>query len=78
MLLWRGPFRAANLLVRADGVEALAQRFHQIDDLRRRFRFGRDDLAPLDLRVDDLAQTDLILVLVRFEIEVALDRKSVV
>src|SRR5439155_1440097 len=71
LLLWRGPVRAARLLARADGVEALAQRLHEIDDFRRRLGFGRHDLPPFDLRVDDLAQAHLVFVLVRFEIEIA-------
>ena len=57
------------LLLRADRVEALPQRVHQVDDLRRRLDRRRDDLLAGDLRVDDLLQPFAVFVLVVGQIE---------
>src|SRR3954469_6852012 len=66
--------RGTRLFRGADRVEAAAQRIHQVDDLRRRLDLWRDDLTPFDLRVDDLAQADLIVVVVFLQVDFAFER----
>ncbi len=52
------------LLAFADRRQALAQRLHEVDDLRRRLFLGRDHFLAGNLGVDDPAQLALVLVLV--------------
>src|SRR4051794_15362793 len=49
------------LLRAADRVEAAPQRVHQVHHLRRFLHVLDDDLATLDLRVDDLPQPFLVV-----------------
>ena len=52
------------LLRAADGIEALLQRFHQVDDPGRCLDRRRDDFFPGDLGFDDALQPLAVFVLV--------------
>src|SRR6202140_1230121 len=64
------------LLRGADGVEALLQRLHQVDDPGWCFDRRRDDLFPGDLGFDDALQPLAVFVLVVGQIEWPLERRD--
>jgi hypothetical protein len=68
-----GGFRRL-LLGRADGIEALLQRLHEIDHLRRRIDGRCDDVLARDLGVDDSLKPCEIFVFVVRQVERLLER----
>ena len=65
-------FRRA-LFAGRHALETLAERLHEVDDLRRRFFRRTHHFAAFDLGVDDLAQLFLILVFVLRQIAARLE-----
>src|SRR4030095_15914065 len=61
------------LLGAADRVEALSQRFHQVDDFRRGFLRPRYDFRSGDFRIDDLLETLTVFIFVVGQIEWTLE-----
>ena len=61
------------LFRRRDALEALPQRFHEVDDLRRLLLLVRDDFLALNLRVDDASQLFLVIVLVLRQVAAGLE-----